>query len=419
MDNTRGTPATPATSSPTSPPVRGRRPRLTALRVKSLNAVGRYGDGGGLYVVVDASGAKRWLLRVVVRGKRCDLGLGSVTHVSLAEAREEAARLRKIARNGGDPIAERRRGRQAVPTFTAAATEVHADHAKTFRNRKHKAQWLQSLANDVFPAIGHLPVDAITSSDVLKVLTPIWTTKPETARRLKQRIKVVLDWATVAGHRPAELRNPVDGITRGLLRHKPHRTHHPALPYPQVPAFVETLRAAEANDVTKIAFEFLILTAARTSEVIGARWTEIDRDAKMWTIPKERIKAGREHRVPLSPRCLELLDRAEALADGGPFVFPGRRPETPLSSMVFLMLLRRLKRDDIVVHGFRSSFRDWAAERTHHPRTVCEAALAHVVKDRTEAAYFRSDLFDQRRRLMDSWARFATTKPATVVSMHG
>lgn len=390
---------------------------LTAVRVKSIREPGRYGDGNGLYLVVEPSGARRWMLRIIVRGKRCDLGLGSVSLVDLADARDEAQRLRRIARKGGDPIAERRRERRSMLSFKQAATQVHADHAKTFRNKKHRAQWLRSLENDVFPVIGGLPIDAITSSDVLRVLSPVWSTKPETARRLKQRIKIVLDWATVAGHRPAELANPVDRITRGLPRHKGDQAHHPALPYPQVPAFVETLRTAEANEITKLAFEFLILTASRTSEVIGARWTEIDRDAKVWTIPKDRIKAGREHRVPLSARCLELLDRAEALADGGPFLFPGRYPEKPLSSMVFLMVLRRLDREDFVVHGFRSSFRDWAAERTNFPRAVVEAALAHVVKDKTERAYFRSELLEQRRSLMDTWAAFATTAPAQVVSM--
>jgi integrase len=391
--------------------------RLTALRLRAVKEPGRYGDGNGLYLVVDPSGAKRWMLRVVVHGKRCDIGLGSAALTSLAEARDEAARLRKIARSGGDPLAERRREQQTIPTFKAAATQVHADHSKTFRNPKHRAQWLRSLENDVFPIIGDRLVDTLTSADVLKVLAPIWTTKPETARRLKQRIKVVLDWASVAGHRPAELANPVSGITRGLPKHKGEKTHHPALPYREVPVFVETLREADANEMTKLAFEFLILTAARTSEVIGARWAEIDREAHVWRIPASRIKAGREHRVPLSPRCVDILDRAEALADGGPFLFPGRYQEKPLSSMVFLMMLRRLKRDDIVVHGFRSSFRDWAAER-HFPRAACEAALAHVVRDKTEAAYFRSDLLEQRRPLMDAWSAFATTRPADVVQMH-
>ena len=391
--------------------------RLTALRVKTIKEPGRYSDGNGLYLVVDLGGSRRWMLRVVARGKRCDLGLGSAALVSLIEARDEAVRLRKIARTGGDPVAERRRQRKAVPTFKAAATQVHADHSKPFRNKKHKAQWLKSLENDVFPTIGDLAVDSITSNDVLKVLSPIWLEKPETARRLKQRMKAVFEWASVAGHRPSELANPVDGVTRALPRHKPSNTHHPALSYVEVPAFVATLRDASANDVTKLALEFLILTASRTSEVIGARWSEIDRQAKVWTIPGPRIKAGREHRVPLSPRCLELLERAEALADGGPFVFAGRYPEKPLSSMAFLMLLRRLKREDFVVHGFRSSFRDWAGERTNFPPAVVEAALAHVVKDKTERAYFRSDLLEQRRSLMDTWAVFATTEPAKVVAI--
>jgi integrase len=388
------------------------------VKVKTEKTPGRYGDGNGLYLVVEPSGARRWVLRVVVRGKRCDIGLGSASVVMLKDAREEARRLRKIARDGGDPIAERRRERTTVPTFKEAATAVHATHASTFRNPKHKAQWLQSLDNDVFPLIGKKPVDQITSSDVLRVLTPIWTKKPETARRLKQRIKLVLDFARAAGHRPSELANPVEGITRVLPRHKGDRAHHRALPYAEVPAFVQTIRAADANDVTKLAFEFLILTASRTSEALGARWSEIDKDAKTFSIPGSRIKSGREHRVPLSPRCLELLERAEALADGGPFVFPGRRPEKPLSNMVFLQLLKRLKLAGVVPHGFRSSFRDWAAERTNFPRDVCEAALAHVVTDRVEAAYKRTDHFEKRRALMDSYAKFVTTKPAKVLPLH-
>jgi integrase len=264
----------------------------------------------------------------------------------------------------------------------------------------------------VFPVFGDRPVNTIESSDILKALSPIWTAKPETARRLKQRIKVVLDWARASGFRSGD--NPVDGVTKVLPKVRQGPAHHAALAYSLVPAFVESLRAAEAGEATKLAFEFLILTAARTSEVLGARWEEIDRTSQTWTIPADRIKAGREHRVPLSPRCIELLDRAEAIADGGPYVFPGRLSK-PLSNMVFLMLLRRLKRNDITAHGFRSAFRDWAAERTSVPRAVCEAALAHVVKDKTEAAYFRSDLLDLRRQLMESWARFATSTRAKVV----
>lgn len=302
-------------------------------------------------------------------------------------------------------MAERRRERRTVPTFKEAALKVHEAHAATFRNAKHKAQWIASLEADVFPVFGGRPVDAIDSSDVLRALSPIWTTKAETARRLKQRIKVVFEWAKASGHRSGD--NPVDGVAKVLPKNRRVPTHHSALAFADVPAFVEELRLADAAVTTKLAFEFLILTAARTSEVLGARWDEIDRASKTWTIPASRIKAGREHRVPLSPRCLELLEEAAAVADGGPYVFPGR-PQAPLSNMVFLMLLRRLKREGITAHGFRSAFRDWAAERTNMPRAVCEAALAHVVKDKAEAAYFRSDLFDLRRSLMNSWATFAT-----------
>jgi integrase len=355
-------------------------------------------------IVWTASGAKRY-----------DLGLGSAQLVKLGTAREHAAALRLAARQKVDIVAVRRAERRVVPTFETAAKEVHKQHGAALRNPKHRAQWLASLEADVFPVFGSRPVNAIDNGDVLKALAPIWTKKPETARRLKQRIKVVMDWAKASGFRNGD--NPVDGITRVLPKVRPAASHHAALAYGQVPTFVQTLRDGNAGESAKLAFEFLILTAARTGEVIGARWDEIDRDAKTWTIPGARIKSGREHRVPLSARCLELLGSAEQLADGGGFVFPGRSPKAPLSNMVFLMLLRRLKRTDITSYGFRSAFRDWAAERTNMPRAVCEAALAHVIKDKTEAAYFRSDLFDQRRKLLESWAHFATTKPANVVSL--
>lgn len=395
---------------------RGKHPdrRLNAVRVRNASDPGRYADGNGLYLVVDDTGAKRWLLRTVVAGKRRDIGLGSVSLVPLADAREQAAKLRRMARAGGDPLAERRRERRVVPTFREAAKAYHQTRAAGFRSQKHSAQWLASLATDVFPVFGDRPVSAIDSADVLRALTSIWNTKPETARRLRQRIRGVFDWARASGHRSGD--NPVDGIAQVLPKHKGTAKHHAALPYAKVPAFLDQLRASDAGESTKLAFEFLVLTAARTSEVLGARWAEIDREAGVWAVPADRIKAGREHRVPLSARCLEILDRAADIADGGPFVFPGRNPAVPLSNMVFLMLLRRLGRNDITAHGFRSSFRDWAAERTNAPRDAVEACLAHVVKNKAEAAYLRSTLFDQRRDLMGRWARAATETPAVVLS---
>lgn len=303
----------------------------------------------------------------------------------------------------------------AEPTPTIASVSRWKAHASTFRNVKHRAQWLSSLEADVFPVFGDRPVSAIGPSEVLAALGKVWTTKPETARRLKQRIRVVIDWAKASGHRDGD--NPVDGITRVLPKVRQAAVHHAALPYNQLPAFVHALRAADAGVIVRLAFEFLILTAARTGEVLQAQWSEIDRQTKTWTIPADRMKAGREHRVPLSARALEVLREASPISGDGPFVFSGQAADAPLSNMALLMVLRRMKRDDITAHGFRSAFRDWAAERTNVPRAVCEAALAHVVRDKTEAAYFRSDLFELRRKLMNQWAAFATAAPGDVVSI--
>src|SRR5262245_10461439 len=302
---------------------RGRHPyqRLTALHVRHLKK-GRYADGLNLYLKVDESGARRWMWRGRIKGKRRDIGIGPVALVSLAEARQEAARFKRIAWEGGDPREGRRGKKKAAPTFITAAKEVHAAHSTTFRNEKHKEQWLKSLEVDVFPVFGNRPLDTIESSDVLKALTPIWSTKPETARRLKQRIRVVLDWAKASGYRSGD--NPVDGITLVLPRHKGQKVHHPALPYAELPAFIEKLRSANADKLTRLAFECLILTAARTGEVVAARWEEIDLDAQTWTIPGARMKAGREHRVPLSDRCVELLKAMKGLGVGSAYVFPGR-----------------------------------------------------------------------------------------------
>ena len=395
---------------------RGKHPdrRLNAVRVRNVTVPGRYADGNGLYLVVDESHAKRWLLRTVVAGKRCDIGLGSAQLVPLADAREEAARLRRMARAGGDPLAERRRERITVPTFKEAAEKVHAAQAASFRNPKHKADWISSLQMYAYPHFKDHRVNAVTAADILKALGAIWVSRPETARRVRQRLRTVFDWAKASGFRPGD--NPVDGVARVLPRHKNEKAHHAAIPYRDVPSFVESVQNAAANQATKLAFEFLILTAARTSEVLGARWGEIDLEAKTWTVPASRIKAGREHRVPLSSRCIELLTEAQRLSDGGPFVFPGRYANKSMSNTVFLMLLRRIKRDEITAHGFRSAFRDWAAERTSFSRSVCEAALAHVVENKTEAAYFRTDLFEQRRSLMDTWTAFATAARGDVVA---
>ncbi len=396
----------------------GRHPQraLNARTVQSLKATGstqRIADGGGLYLVIAPAGSKSWVLRTNVKGKRCDIGLGSVALVSLAEARDEAHKLRKIARAGGDPLADRRKQRREVPTFEAAATLVHKAHSAAFKNEKHGKQWLSSLSA-VFSAFGAKRVDSIGSADILQALSANWLKRQETSRRVLQRIRVVFDWCKAQGYCAGD--NPTEGLTKVLPRQKTTQVHHAALPFQQVPAFVHGLREADAGESVRLAFEFTILCATRTSETLNATWDEIDVEGKTWTIPGERMKAGVEHRVPLSARAIEILERAKAIG-AATHVFPGRTPKKPLSNMVFLMALRRMKRGGLTAHGFRSSFRDWAAERTNVPRAVCESALAHSLRDKTEAAYNRTDLFERRRDLMTSWAAFATAKPADVVAI--
>lgn len=371
-----------------------------------------------MYLVVDESGAKRWILRTVINGRRHDLGLGGLSWVSLAEAREEAARLRKIARCGGDPLAERRKERTVTPTFEEVAREDHQSLAASFRNPKHAAQWVTTLETYAFPTMGKMPVDKIEPKEILAALSPIWIKKPETARRVKQRMKTVFDYAKAKGWRSSG--NPVEGISMVLPKHNSKtKEHFSALPYGEVPDFVQALRISKGYVSVKLAFEYLILTAARTSEVLLAKWNEIDIDSKTWTVPADRMKAHVEHRVPLSERCIEILQAAREISIGGDFIFPGRKHGKPLSNMAFLKTLRDMKRGDITAHGFRSSFRDWAAEKTNTQRNVVEAALAHQVENKVEAAYFRTDLFDKRRDLMRSWEKFVTAKPSPkVVKIH-
>jgi integrase len=356
-----------------------------------------------LYLVVDPSGAKRWVLRIIVQGKRRDIGLGGLRLVSLAEAREKALEFRKLAREGGNPIEARRKSRTVVPTFAEAAQITLDQQRAAWRNEKHAVQWLSSLKRHVFPVMGEKRVDQVETSDVLRVLSPIWLSKPETARRLRQRISMILDWAKAAGHRSGD--NPVEGVAKGLPRQNERRTHFTAIPYVDVPSFVRRLPEVPTNEFARLALEFLVLTAARTNEVLKAKWDEISLEKKIWLVPADRMKAAREHRVPLSPRAVTILGLARELSDGSAFIFPGRQTDTPMSNMVFLMILRRMEAD-FTAHGFRSAFRDWASECTNFPREVCEMALAHTIKDKTEAAYRRGDLLAKRAELMCAWAQY-------------
>jgi len=386
----------------------GRHPQhaLTAVAVKAQKTAGRYADGDGLYLVVDPSGAKRWLLRTIVQGRRRDLGLGGVSWVSLAEARERAKAYRKIAREGGDPLAQREALKLTALTFEGAAERVHASQKPSWKSAKHGGQWISTLRAYAYPHIGRLPVDKITSAHILKVLEPIWLSKSETAGRVRQRLRVVLDWARTAGYRSGE--NPVDGVEKGLPRQTKRVQHHKAVPYAEVGAFIQRLRTSDCNPSTKLAFEFLILTATRTSEALLARKEELDFKAGVWEVPAERMKAGVAHRVPLAPRPLEILRAADDLSPGE-FVFPGMKVGRPLSNMALGMAMRRMGFEG-VPHGFRSSFRDWASEATSFSHEVAEMALAHSIKNKVEAAYRRGDLLEKRRELMEAWASYVTCR---------
>ena len=369
---------------------------LTAARVRTEKRPGRYHDGQGLYLQVDPSSARRWLQRVVIRGKRTDLGLGGWPLVSLNAAREKALENRRTARSGGDPRTEKR----DVPTFAEAAAEVVEFNRPTWKNAKHAAQWTSTLSTYVFPHFGSRLVSEVSGSDVMKALTLIWTAKPETARRARQRIGAVMKWAIANNYR---LDNPAgDAIESVLPKTSRTQAHRAALHYTAVPAAMRAVRASKAS--SKLCLEFQVLTASRPGEARQAQWSEVDADTRTWTIPSERMKADREHRVPLSTQTMEILAEARSLDDGSGLVFPSRSGR-PLSDMTHRKLLMTLG-IDCVPHGFRSSFRDWAAEMTDAPHAVMEAALAHVVGNSTEAAYFRSDLFDRRRTLMTQWADY-------------
>jgi integrase len=382
---------------------------LSAAFVRTAKTPGKYNDGQGLFLKVDKSGARRWVQRIVIRGKRTEIGLGSASLVSLAEARAIAVQNRKEARQGGDPLRAKHEA-SAVLTFEDAARKVHEIHLPTWRNAKHGAQFISTLETYAFPRLGSLKVSEVSTADVLAVLQPIWLEKSETARRVRQRIGTVMKWAVAKGWRQD---NPADAIGQALPKQDRTPTHRKALPYQEVAGFLDTLRASNAGNFTKLALELVILTASRSGEVRLADWSEIDLDAGIWTRPAERMKAKKEHRVPLSPRAIEILNEARALGSGIGLVFPGTRPGKPLSDMTLTKLVRELGYD-AHVHGFRTSFKTWSQERTNVPGEVSEAALAHAIKDKSEAAYARSDLFEKRRKQMDSWEGFIGTGSAVI-----
>lgn len=383
--------------------------KLTKKLVENLSA-GRHGDGNGLYLVVDPSGARRWIVRVVVKGQknkkgaplRTDFGLGGANIITLHHARERALEYRRMAKQGLNP---RFNVQQEVPTFEEVARQVHIDRMPTWKNAKHGQQWINTLRDYAFPKIGRMPIDSINQPEVMMCLSPIWTEKHETAKRLAQRIKTVLDVARSKGFRSGE--NPVTSIkdAGALPKVKAKVKHHKAMEWQEIPAFYANLSTRKA--MAAKALMFTCLTGSRTGEALGLRWEEIDFEERLWTCPSERMKAGDAHRVPLTDEMLAIIEPLKEMRSD--YVFEGQKRHKPLSNMSMLMLLRRMNVEGVTVHGFRSTFRDWASEVANAPREVAEKSLAHSVGTDVERAYARSDLLEKRRTLMNNWSQFVVS----------
>lgn len=377
---------------------------LTATGVKAAKEPGRYGDGDGLFLLVGKRGGKSWIVRIQKDGRRRDIGLGSASKVPLKLARERAGQVREQIEAGIDPVAERQKA-AGIPTFREAAKQVHAEHKASWKNAKHRAQWLSTLEVYAFPAFGDRSVAQVDAPAVRDALAAIWLEKPETARRLRQRIRTVIDWAVAKGYREGALAMPV--IDKALPKQRAKVRHHKAVPYVEMPACMHELR--ETESMGRLALEAAILTAARSGEVRLATWGELDLNAATWTVSGERMKAGREHVVPLSAPAVALFERMEVHRredTDAALVFPGLKRGKPLSDMTLTKAMRDMGRTE-TPHGFRSTFRDWVAEQTDWPAELAEAALAHTISDKTVAAYQRGSMLDRRRKLMAAWSDYA------------
>ena len=376
--------------------------KLFAAQIRALTKPGRYMDGDGLSLLLTAPRKGYWVLRATINGRRRDIGLGPLDMVKLAEARELAIDMRRDIQGGIDPIEERKRQKIEILTFKAAAEKVHTEQKATWKNGKHQDQWIKTLETYAFPKLGDRLVNDIEGPLIREVLLDFWLEKPETARRVKQRIGVVLDWAYANGMRATEA--PMRSLSRALPRQPKQDGHFAAMPYENVPTFFKHLH--KRTSVARLALEFLILTASRSGEVRGAKWAEINLGAKLWTVPAKRMKVGKEHVVPLTDTAIDVLERAKPYyAECSDLIFPGRNVLRPMSDMTLLKILQYAKLP-FTVHGFRSAFRDWAAEKTSYPGEVAEAALAHTVSNRVEAAYRRTNYLDKRRELMREWSEF-------------
>ena len=385
--------------------------QLSATAVRNLRAPGKYYDLHGLFLRIEPTGSRRWVQRLSINSRQREIGLGSADIVSLAEARDQALLNKKLARAGGDPLAVKRE-RISIPNFNEAIDKVIELNAPTWTNAKHAAQFKSTLTNYVTPKLGKRPVNDIQASDILTVLQPIWVEKNETARRVKQRIGTVMKWAIAQGLRTDD---PTAALNQVLPKPNRKVKHRATLPYADVSNCLETVKQSDAMTSTKLAIELLVLTATRSGEVRLADWGEFDLDAKIWTIPAERMKMKEEHIIPLSDRALAVIEQAKALGDHG-LIFPGMRPGRPMSDMTISKLVKELGYP-VDVHGFRTSFRTWVQEKTNTAHEVAERALAHKTTNKVEAAYARSDLFEKRRRLMEAWASYLNRNQDNVVTI--
>jgi integrase len=393
--------------------------KLSVLKLKSLGP-GRHADGGGLYLDVQESGSRSWIFRTTIRGKRKEIGLGGLSSRTLAQAREAAADLLAKAKKGEDILQQKRLVQRVIPTFEEAAGTVHKNLSTTFESETHAYNWLQSLRTYVFPKFGKKPVDRIDPADVLSAVGPIWVDKPDTAARTLRRVKTVFDYCQASGFRTTVVNgvavpmpNPCDGVRAALPKHNGVEKHHESLPYSELPGFIQKLRTSPSALCVKLAFEFLILTCARTGEVLDAEWEEFDLHNSVWVVPGARMKMKVAHKVSLSDRCVEILKLAKQFNDGA-IVFPGRKAGETLSNAAFLMALRRMGYEEVTAHGFRATFKTWAEEKTKFDSLVIEASMAHAVKG-IERHYLRTTFFEQRKKLMNAWAAYATSAQLTNV----
>jgi len=387
--------------------------KLSVFKLKALGP-GRHADGGGLYLDVQKSGSRSWIFRTTIRGKRKEIGLGGLSSRTLAQAREAAADLLAKAKKGEDILEQKRIVQRVIPTFEEAAGTVHTNLSTTFESETHEYNWLQSLKTYVFPKFGKKPVDRIDPADVLSAVGAIWVDKADTAARTLRRIKTVFDYCQASGFRTTVVNgvavpmpNPCDGVRAALPKHNGVEKHHESLPYSELPGFIQKLRTTPSALCVKLAFEFLILTCARTGEVLDADWEEFDLHHSVWVVPASRMKMKVEHKVPLSDRCVEVLKLTKQFNDGA-IVFPGRKAGEPLSNAAFLMALRRMGYEEVTAHGFRATFKTWAEEKTKFDSLVIEASMAHAVRG-IERHYLRTTFFEQRKKLMNAWAAYATS----------